>query len=218
MNRRLLYALSVAVLTVPTLAFYRGGWALVTIDDLPTHAVVGTPIQLNYTVRQHGVTLVDKLDGEINATGPARLNAKAKGTGSGHYTSEMTFNTPGTWQVEVRSGFGPARALVPMRVVARGAPAPVVSLADRGRDVYAAKGCAECHEHAKVPAAGFSSKSGQDLSEPRFAPEYLARFLADPSIKTNWTSANRMPNLGLKAPEIAAMIAFLNPATKAGTR
>ena len=218
MKRRPLYAISLSVLTVPMLAFYRGGWAVVSIEELPSHAVVGVPVQLNYAVRQHGVTLIDELNGEITGTGPARLTTKAKGAGNGRYTSEMTFNSPGTWKVEVDAGFGPSKAVVPIRVVAKGAPAPFVSLGERGAEVFAAKGCASCHEHAKVPAAGYSAKIGPDLSEPKYASDYLARFLADPSIKTNWTNTNRMPNLGLRASEINALIAFLNPGTKAGTR
>ena len=103
--------------------------------------------------------------------------------------------------------------------MAKGAAAPVVALADRGAEVYQAKGCATCHENAKAPAAtGFSVEAGPDLSVPRFTNDYLAKFLADPSKKTNWTNANRMPNLGLNTQEITALIAFLNPATKAGTR
>jgi cytochrome c2 len=45
------------------------------------------------------------------------------------------------------------------------------------------------------------------------AAEYLQRFLADPSMVG---SGNRMPNLNLKPPEIAALIAFINRQREAG--
>jgi len=48
---------------------------------------------------------------------------------------------------------------------------------------------------------------GPELTNRRLAPEYLQRFLADPSITGN---TNRMPNLDLKQAEIGALIAFLN--------
>jgi hypothetical protein len=59
---------------------------------------------------------------------------------------------------------------------------------------------------------------GPDLSEPKFQSAYLEKFLADPSIKTNWANASRMPNLGLKPAEITALVAFLNRESRASQR
>ena len=44
-----------------------------------------------------------------------------------------------------------------------------------------------------------------DLTGKRFQPDYLRKFLADPSIKPA-----EMPNLKLKEDEIEALAAFLN--------
>jgi hypothetical protein len=49
---------------------------------------------------------------------------------------------------------------------------------------------------------------GPELSTPRLAPAFLAKFLADPSIRPP-TGNFRMPNLQLKDTEIAALVAFL---------
>jgi hypothetical protein len=61
---------------------------------------------------------------------------------------------------------------------------------------------------------------GPDLTDKRFAKEYLTRFLADPSIKpvpeevcskdrSYCGSPYAMPNLNLKDVEIEALVAFI---------
>jgi hypothetical protein len=62
-----------------------------------------------------------------------------------------------------------------------------------------AKGCVTCHAHA---ASGASKEMpslavGPDLTDRRLPADYLAKFLADPSVKTVWASGNRMPDLEL---------------------
>ncbi len=37
-------------------AAFAGGWAIVTVHDLPDYAVSGRPVSLTFTVRQHGMT------------------------------------------------------------------------------------------------------------------------------------------------------------------
>ena len=51
----------VALIIVPLVAFRFGGWAVITVDMLPTHLVAGTPTSLGFTVRQHGVTPLSML-------------------------------------------------------------------------------------------------------------------------------------------------------------
>ena len=55
-----------------------------------------------------------------------------------------------------------------------------------------------------------SLNMGPDLTDRRLPADYLAKFLADPSIKTVWASGNRMPNLELAPREIAALVAFID--------
>jgi hypothetical protein len=61
---------------------------------------------------------------------------------------------------------------------------------------------------------GEVSTLGPDLTERRFPPDYLARFLADPSIKPA-ANGRRMPSLGLRAKDIAPLVAFLNAEQRA---
>jgi hypothetical protein len=68
-----------------------------------------------------------------------------------------------------------------------------------------------------VPITGELSDFGPNLTDRRFAPDYLARFLADPSIKPP-TNDKRMPNLGLREKDIAPLIAFINAEQVANRR
>jgi cytochrome c2 len=95
---------------------------------------------------------------------------------------------------------------IPAQVVA---PTPSSAPADiaYGRALFSAKGCVTCHRHAAVPGSG--AVSGDDvpnLTTPRWTTEYLRTWLKDPgAVRPN----TPMPNLGLKADEIEALIAFL---------
>jgi hypothetical protein len=58
---------------------------------------------------------------------------------------------------------------------------------------------------------------GPDLTERRFAADYLARFLADPTIKPP-SNGKRMPNPGLREKDIAPLVAFINADRRVTTR
>ena len=81
--------------------------------------------------------------------------------------------------------------------------------------LFAAKGCVTCHVHGGVDIKGQLANFGPNLTARRFPAQYLAQFLADPSIKPP-ASANgaRMPNLALKQADIASLIAFINDERK----
>jgi hypothetical protein len=57
---------------------------------------------------------------------------------------------------------------------------------------------------------GGGASIGPELTGKRYPPEFLHRFLADPAANATHTGPFRMPNLGLKQQEIAALVAFLN--------
>ena len=125
--------------------------------------------------------------------------------------------------VTIHSGFGKSRAvLLPWRVVDPQRPVlgtvedhlgtigvAAFPEAEQGRRLFAALGCVTCHVHRDVPIAGEVNDFGPELTDRRFEREYLARFLADPSIKPP-TNGKRMPNLGLREKDIAPLIAFIN--------
>jgi cytochrome c553 len=196
------------------LAAHVGGWATITLEDLPEHAVAGQPVTLTYTVRQHGVELMSGLDGRVEARS-GRLTARAPaapGDSRGRYVAGVTFPQPGSWTVTIHSGFGRSSVtLLPLRVIAAGAPAPLaVPAAERGRQLFVAKGCQSCHLHGDVAGSG-TAPVGPELTGRRFAAEYLQRFLADPSIRRPARGTGKgMPDLDLDDREIAALAAFIN--------
>jgi len=82
---------------------------------------------------------------------------------------------------------------------------PPTADATYGKALFSAKGCAVCHYHAGVTGSG-AVREGPDLSRYRPDPEFLRRWLRDPSSVRPGT---RMATLGLTADEIEAIIAFL---------
>jgi mono/diheme cytochrome c family protein len=123
-----------------------------------------------------------------------------------------TVNVPATgeWKIKIESGFGPSSGkLLPLRAIDSTARTPVISEAERGRMLFAGKGCVTCHVHDAVPVKGIPT-SAPELTERRFAPEYLRAFLANPSIKPPAQAGGQMPNLQLAPREIASLVAFIN--------
>jgi hypothetical protein len=190
-----------------------GGWAVVTLKDLPEYMVAGKPVSLTYAVRQHGVSLTPGLSGWIEARDARGALVKAASTpasDSGYYLSKLTLPTAGDWTITVHSGFMESKSgPIAMRVVAGSVPAGKLADAERGRILFAAKGCISCHSHTAVSQqTGFAV--APDLTAPRFAASYLKTFLADPSIKPPSRPGLVMPNLELTHGEIGALVAFLS--------
>jgi len=201
-----------ALLVLPLLGAY-GGWAAITVEDLPDYGVARQAMNLTFTVRQHGVEKLKNLEPRVEARAGGAATAAAvaqPGKGEGEYTARLVLPQAGEWTITIHSGFGNSRVtLVPMQVIEPTAPAPAALVAgERGRRLFVAKGCVTCHLHREVRGSG-TVAMGPELTTRRLAPEYLQRFLADPSITG---SSNRMPNLNLKQAEIAALIAFLTKA------
>jgi mono/diheme cytochrome c family protein len=198
-----------ALLLLPLIGVY-GGWAAITVEDLPDYGVVRQPLNLTFTVRQHGVTRLSNLEPRVEARGSRGTTAAVAVPGgeAGQYTARLVPPQSGEWTITIHSGFGPGRVtLLPIPVIEPGAQPPAaLPAAERGRRLFVAKGCVTCHLHRDVSGSG-TVAVGPELPSRRLAPEYLQRFLADPA---TLGSSNRMPNLNLKQPEIAALMAFLN--------
>src|SRR5882672_7135238 len=203
------------LLAVPLIAAY-GGWAAITVEDLPEYGVVRQPLNLTFAVRQHGVTKLSNLEPrvEARAAGVTAAAVAEQGKEAGQYSARLVLPQAGEWTITIHSGFMASRVtLVPLQVIEPGGPVPAALAAtERGRRLFVAKGCVTCHLHRDVSGSG-TVAVGPELTKRPLAAEYLQRFLADPSMIG---SANRMPNLNLKSPEIAALIAFLNTQRQAG--
>ena len=78
-----------------------------------------------------------------------------------------------------------------------------------GAGLFLAKGCVTCHVHQAVPEShDISISIGPELTQYRNDPEFIARWLADPTA----VRKTEMPNLHLSPEEIAALVLFLNGA------
>jgi len=102
-----------------------GGWAVISLDELPTRIVAGEPLTIGFTVLQHGRTPLEGLDPTITAnlykeqefTVPAE-----SGDMPGHYTATLVFPKEGEWRWSIQA-FTMDQPMPLLNV----APAPVVS-------------------------------------------------------------------------------------------
>jgi mono/diheme cytochrome c family protein len=190
-----------------------GGWAVITVEDLPDQIPVGQPVTLEFTVRQHGHTPLSNLNPRLTAVaGQDQVSAAVQpGPSAGRYRASLTLPHAGAWTITVYSGFGNSNVtLMPVPAVSPDRAAPEIASAERGRRLFVAKGCITCHVHPEVPASGVVNV-GPDLTGRRFTGDYLQRFLADPNIATTRGAGGfEMPNLNLAPREIAALAAFIN--------
>jgi mono/diheme cytochrome c family protein len=211
MKTRVLAFASAAVLALGIVTTHAGGWAVITVEDLPEHFIAGQPTTLKFSVRQHGQRLLGGLNAGVSAASRSKVvEAAAKPGQPGYYSATLTLPAAGEWTVTIHSGFGPA-SQVTLRPIQATAPAsePVpASAVRRGEQLFIAKGCHSCHAHAQTgrqPIAPY----GADLSDKRYSDVLLAKILSDPSILPQ-VEAFAMPNLNLKQSEIMALVAFIN--------
>ena len=205
-----------AVLAVGVITM--GGWATVTVKDLPEYVVAGQQYTLEFQVRQHGRRALSGLQPRlIMATSERRLAGLMGGKdetiiaavprpGEGNYA--VTFTAPNADRVflTIQSGWGSSETrLFPERVVARGVTPPALPLAERGQMLFVAKGCNTCHANTDL-ANGPENTAlavGPALGGRHLAREYTIQKMKNPSSQV-------MPDLGLSDAEAAAIAAFLS--------
>jgi hypothetical protein len=203
--------LALPLLAAPLIAAF-GGWATITVENLPEYVVANQPTNITFSVRQHGVRLMSEVRPTIDArSGKTEMTARAVQTNRpGYYTATVTAPFTGPLYITIHSGWGKSDVtLRPIAAIAANSRPVAISDFDRGHNLFVAKGCASCHVHSRVDDSG-SVNVGPDLTAYRLQRDYLEKFLANPSVKTAWRSDARMPNLNLKSGEISALISFLN--------
>lgn len=193
-----------------------GGWAVVTVKDLPEYFVAGQQYRVEFQVRPHGREPLSRLEPRLIVRGsePRRVILGERGElasipaiASGHQgTYAATFTAPRVERVflTIKNGFGGELRLYPQPVVAGGTtPAPLPA-ADRGRMLFVAKGCNTCHASADLRDRPDNRQFavGPELSGGRLAPAYVAEKLTRPA-------SRQMPDLGLTEAEVGALVAFL---------
>jgi mono/diheme cytochrome c family protein len=203
-----------ALIALPAGSVASGGWAVVTVENPPEHLVVGVPYTLEYSVRQHGQTLLDGLNGVVEATSKSktlRVDGR-EGTAKGKYVATVVLPSEGAWTIIVHSGFGASKTTMkPITASAAGAPVVAMSAAERGEHLFSAKGCVTCHVDMKVIPV--------DVRSGKYDEKFVKELLADPkSMPKRHNAGVEMPNLNLKSAEISALAAYLAGPNSAGTR
>lgn len=205
----------VLAVTAPLVAASMGGWATVSVDNLPESLVTGRPTNMTFSVRQHGEELLKGLKPTITGmSGKNELKARAVETNKpGYYTVTLNPAQTGEWTFTIHTGFGRGEhesrlRLLPITATGTAARPVAMTHEQRGQRLFVAKGCVSCHLQKGIEPIE-THVARIDLSDRHLPPEYLEQFLADPSVKKVWTDSWRMPNLQLKPAEISALVAFL---------
>ncbi len=99
----LVLALALALtIAIPALA---GGWAVITLDELPTNVVAGESFTVGFMVLQHGQTPMTDLDPIIIArSGKEKITVFVNEQGKpGHYAADMTLPSEGEWEWTIQA-------------------------------------------------------------------------------------------------------------------
>ncbi len=82
-------------------AAHAGGWAVATLEELPSHVVAGRPLDIRFAVRQHGHSLMPGLSPLVTAVHSGTRNevtVEATETRStGIYQASIALPEPGEW-------------------------------------------------------------------------------------------------------------------------
>ncbi|MBI3958426.1 MAG: c-type cytochrome [Chloroflexi bacterium] len=207
-----------------------GGWAVITLHELPQDVHAGEPVTVRFSVRQHGKHPMEGLETTIRASnGNRSLSVRgAESNQTGVYTATLTFPTAGEWAWSI-SAF---TMDVPMPAITVGAPRTAFerllaswrnawgrhipaayaqdapSSAAEGKRIFLAKGCWTCHHHAQV-AGSFSTNNGPDLTTFAKDAEFLHAWLRNAEQLTKSRQEWWMPTLELSDNEIDALYLFL---------
>jgi cbb3-type cytochrome c oxidase subunit III len=186
-----------------------GGWAVVTVKDLPEYFVAGQQYTLEFQVRQHGHTLLSGLRPELVIAPPAAREVVIPAVArSAEGTYAVTFTAPaaGDVRLTIRSGFGNNELrLYPQTVVAAGSSRPPLAARDRGQMLFVAKGCNTCHANSDLTNRPENQviTVGPELGARHLAREYVVQKMKNPASQV-------MPDLGLSDADVAAIAVFLS--------
>lgn len=211
----------------------RGGWAILTVHQLPTALEVGVPTTLTFSLRQHGEELMSGRAPTLHLrSGGALLGQRAeipveRTRQAGVYRVTFTPSEAGDVHLAVDADFhGWVAKLLPITAVARPAAgvsnvavsnvaaSVMPSVEQRGRTLFVAKGCVGCHTKNDDDALdGFREmRVGPDLGGRSFPAQWLVQKITDPaSLRPAGARAmNIMPQLEVSALEAQTIASYLN--------
>ncbi|HSL29004.1 MAG TPA: cytochrome c [Anaerolineales bacterium] len=102
---RIALGLTLLIALVFAAPAFAGGWAVISLDELPANVVAGEPLTIGFTVLQHGHTPMDGLAPTVTAFHQdTRFIAAAEpGSKPGHYTATLTFPKEGEWRWSIQA-------------------------------------------------------------------------------------------------------------------
>jgi len=121
---RISIGLALLLSLVFAIPVFAGGWAVITLDELPSNIVAGEPLTIGFTVLQHGRTPMTDLEPTVTAglSLDEMLVVYAEPEGKpGHYVATLTFPKDGEWEWSIQA-FSMDQ---PMPVLTVAAPGPV---------------------------------------------------------------------------------------------
>lgn len=108
-----------------------GGWAVITLDQLPTGVIAGEPLTIGFTVLQHGRTPLSDLEPTVTANlqkDQEFVVHAEPDSEPGHYTATLTFPKEGEWRWSIQAFTMdqpmPALSVAPPGVVNQAATKP----------------------------------------------------------------------------------------------
>jgi mono/diheme cytochrome c family protein len=204
MKRSVLRLMLPAMFLLPAMTTGHGGWAVITLDDLPEYAVAGTSMDLSFMVRQHGQEPMPDLKPVLVAeNGTLRMKVAARpASDRGRYTASLALPSAGKWMITIHSGHGESNTTLPVMLAIDSGESQPPSWTDqqRGERLFIAKGCVTCHVEIAV---------APKLGAKKYDADWLGTFLARP-VRLTQAATLEMPNLGLKPAEIAALVTYIN--------
>lgn len=111
--------LMIAVVLFAATPASAGGWAVTTLDPLPS-ATAGQSVVIGFTIRQHGVTPVNP-EGDVgivlrSSAGEERFFVAEPSGSVGHYETEVSLPETGSWTWGVRQGWFAEQPLGPLEL------------------------------------------------------------------------------------------------------
>jgi hypothetical protein len=103
---RISLALALLLAIVLAVPVFAGGWAVITLDRLPSGVVAGEPLTISFMVLQHGRTPMADLQPTITASLSSSesfvVTAKPEGE-VGHYVATLNFPKEGNWSWSIQA-------------------------------------------------------------------------------------------------------------------
>ncbi len=103
---RIAFGLALVLVFVLAVPAFAGGWAVISLDELPTGVVAGEPITVGFTVLQHGRTPLNGLEPTVTATlsKEEQFIVRAEQSGDAdHYVATMIFPQEGEWRWSIQA-------------------------------------------------------------------------------------------------------------------